>query len=85
MIESRRMRWAGHVTCKGKTNKTYRGKTLGRPRCRWEKNIKLEIGEKGWSSIDWIDMTQNADHWRALANTAIKLQVSQHVGKFLSS
>jgi hypothetical protein len=49
---------------------------LGRPRCtRWEDNIKMDIREIGGGGMDWIDLAQNRDQWRALVNTVINLQV----------
>jgi hypothetical protein len=48
---------------------------LGRPRCRWVNNIKMTIREIGWGSMDWIDLAQNGDQWRALANTVMNLPV----------
>jgi hypothetical protein len=48
---------------------------LGRPRRRWEDNIKIDLREIGWGGIDWIDLTQNRDRWRALVNTAMNLRV----------
>jgi hypothetical protein len=51
------------------------GKTpLGRPRRRWVDNIKIEIKELGWDGIDWIDLTQDRDQWRALVNTIMNLR-----------
>jgi hypothetical protein len=48
---------------------------LGRPRRRWEDNIKLDLREIGWGGMDWIDLTQDRDQWRALVNTVMNLQV----------
>jgi hypothetical protein len=45
---------------------------LGRPRRRWVDNIKMEIG---WDGVDWIDMAQDRDQWRALVNTVLNLRV----------
>jgi hypothetical protein len=39
---------------------------LGRPRCRWVDNIKMDLRERGWDGVDWIDMAQDRDQWRAL-------------------
>jgi hypothetical protein len=39
---------------------------LGRPRCRWVGNIKMDLREKGWIGMDWIDLAQDRDQWRAL-------------------
>jgi hypothetical protein len=56
------MAWAGHVARKGKGRGVYRGLVekperkipLGRPRCRWEDNIKMELQEVGFEDMDWI-------------------------------
>jgi hypothetical protein len=48
---------------------------LGRPRRRWVENIKMDLGEIGWDGIDWIDLAQDRDQWRALVNTATNLRV----------
>ena len=48
---------------------------LGRPRPRWEDNIKMDLLEVGWGVIDWIDLAQDRDRWRALVNTVMNLQV----------
>jgi hypothetical protein len=47
---------------------------LERPRHRWEDNIKLDPREIGWDGVDWIDMAQDRDQWRALLNTVLNLQ-----------
>jgi hypothetical protein len=41
---------------------------LGRHRCRWEDNIKMDLREIGWGGIDWIYLAQDRDYWRALVN-----------------
>jgi hypothetical protein len=48
---------------------------LGRPRHRWEDNIKMDLREVGWGGLDWIDLTQDRDQWRALVNTIMDLLV----------
>jgi hypothetical protein len=48
---------------------------LGRPRRRWEDNIKMDLRETGWGGVDWIDFAQERDQWRALVNTVINLRV----------
>jgi hypothetical protein len=58
---------------------------LGRPRRRWVDNIKMDLREIEWDGMDWIDMAQDRDQWRALVNTAMNLRVSSNAGKFLSS
>jgi hypothetical protein len=48
---------------------------LGRPRRRWVENIKVNLREIQWGGMDWIDLAQDRDHWRALVNTVMKLRV----------
>jgi hypothetical protein len=47
---------------------------LGRPRRRWV-NIKMDLKEIDWYGMDWIDLAQNRDQWRALVNTVMNLRV----------
>jgi hypothetical protein len=48
---------------------------LGRLRHRWVDNIKMDLREIGWVAMDWIDLDQDRDQWRALVNTVMKLWV----------
>jgi hypothetical protein len=48
---------------------------LGRPRCRWEDNMKMNLQEVGCQDMDWIDLSQCRDRWRALVNVIMKLRV----------
>jgi hypothetical protein len=48
---------------------------LGRPRLKCVDNNKMKLGEIGWGCVDWIDLAQDRDQWRALVNTAINLPV----------
>ena len=48
---------------------------LGRPRHRWEGNIKMELKEVGCGRMDWIELAQVRDRWRALVNTVMNLRV----------
>jgi hypothetical protein len=52
-----------------------RKRTQGRPRCKWEDDIEMDLRVIGWSDMDWIDLAQDRDQWRALVNTVIKLRV----------
>jgi hypothetical protein len=69
VIKSRRMRWAGHRARMGEGRGAYRivvgrpegRRPLGRPRCRWEDNIKIDLKEVGREGLDWIDMAQDRD------------------------
>jgi hypothetical protein len=46
-----------------------------RPRRRWEDNIKMDLREVGWGGVDWINLAQDRDRWRALVNTVMNLWV----------
>jgi hypothetical protein len=93
VIKSRMMRWTGHVARMGDKNNAYRilvgkpeGKRpLGRPRHRWEDNIKMDLRDIGSGDMKLIDLAQDMDQWRALVNTVMNLRVPQNAGKFLSS
>jgi len=77
------MRWAGRVACKGERRGVYRGlvgkpegkRPLGRPRHRWEDNIKMDLQEVGCGGMDWIDLAQDKDRWWALVIEIMKLRV----------
>ena len=78
------MRWAGHVACMGESRGIYRilvGKTkgkrlLGRPRSRWEDNIKMDLQEMGCGGcMSWIELAQDRDRWRALVNAVMNHRV----------
>jgi hypothetical protein len=83
MIKSRRMRWAGHVAPVGDKRNAYmnlvekpeRMRPLGRSRRRWEDNIKMDHREIEWGGMDWIDLAQDRDQWRALVNTVMNVRV----------
>jgi hypothetical protein len=48
---------------------------LGRSRCRWVDNTKVNLRETGWAGMDWIDLTQDSYQWRVLVNTVMNLRV----------
>jgi hypothetical protein len=48
---------------------------LGRPRRRWVDNIKINLGEVGCNTMDWIDLAQDRDQWRALVKPVMNLRV----------
>ena len=48
---------------------------LGRPRRRWEDNIKMDLQEIGCGDIDWIELAQDSDRWRAPVSAVTKIQV----------
>ena len=82
VIKSKRMRWAGYVARMGENRDTYRvfvgkpeGKRpLGRPRRRWEDNIKMHLQEVGYGGMDWIEQAQDKDRWRPCVNAVLNLR-----------
>jgi hypothetical protein len=82
-IKSRRLRWAGHVARMEEERNVYKvlmgnpeGKIpLGRPRRRWEDGIRMDLRERGWWSIEWIQLAQDRDRWRAVVNTVMNFRV----------
>jgi hypothetical protein len=58
-------------------------RSLGRLRCRWEDNIKMDLQEVGCRSMDWIELAQDKDRWRAVVNAVMNLRVPQNLGNFL--
>jgi len=54
---------------------TWRIEPLGRPRRTWEDNIKLDLQEVGCGDMDWIELAQDRDRWRALVNVVMNLRV----------
>jgi hypothetical protein len=82
VIKARRMRWAGHVARMGEVRGAYNiligrpeRRPLGRPRPRWEDNIKVDLREIGFGDVDWIHWDQDRDRWRAVVNTVMNLRV----------
>jgi hypothetical protein len=77
------MRWAGYVTRMWENRNAYRilvGKPeakrpLRRPRHRWDDNIGMDLREIGWGGMDWTDVAQDRNQWRALVNTVMNLPV----------
>ena len=88
VVKSRRMRWVGHVARMGEGRGVHRvlvgkpeGKRpLGRPRRRWEDNIKLDLHEVGGSCGDSMELAQDRDRWRALVGTVRNLRVPKMRG-----
>ena len=77
------MRWTGHVASMGENRCVYRvlvgkpeGKRpSGRPRHRWEDNIKMDLQEVGFEGMDWIELSQDRDSWLALVNAVMNFRV----------
>ena len=88
VVKSRRMRWAGHVARMVEGRGVHRvlvgkpeGKRpLGRPRRRWEDNIKLDLQEVEGSCGDWMELAQDRDRWGALVSTVRNLRVPKRRG-----
>jgi hypothetical protein len=82
VIKSRK-RWAGHVARIAEGSGLYRvlvgkpdGKrSLGRPRRRWDDNIKMDLHKLGCGGMDWLELAQDRDSWRALVNAVMNLRV----------
>ena len=78
-----RLRWAGHLArmeegisaFKILIGKPTGKRTLGRPRRRWENNIRMDLEEIGINTGNWVDSAQDRYYWRALANAALNLRV----------
>jgi hypothetical protein len=83
VIKSRRFRWDGQVACMGEGRPIYRflvgrperERPLGRPRGRWEDNIKMDLREMGIDEADLIWLAQDRVHWRAFVSTVMNLRV----------
>jgi hypothetical protein len=82
-IKPRRLRWVGHVARMGgerKENIVLMGnpegkRPLRRPRRRWENGIRMYLREIGWGGVEWIQLGQGRDRWRALVNAVMNLPV----------
>jgi hypothetical protein len=82
-----------HVALMGEKRNGYRilvgkpeGKRLlGRPWHRWVDSVKVDRREIGWGGMDWIDLAQGRDQWRALLNMVTNLLVPWNAGKFFNS
>jgi hypothetical protein len=61
-----------------------RERPLGRPRRRWEYNIKMDLQEVGCGGMDWIDVAEDRGRWRTLVNAVMNLRVPSNAGNFLT-
>ena len=88
VVKSSRMRWVGHVARMGEGKGVHRvlvgkpeGKRpMGRPRHRWEDNIKMDFEEVGGSCGDWMELAQDRDRWWVLVSTVRNLRVPKMWG-----
>jgi hypothetical protein len=88
VIKSRIMSWAGHVARMGEGRGAYRilmgrpegRRPRGRTRHRWEDNIKMDGPEVGWGGMDWIDLAQDRNRWRALVNAVLTFGCHKMLG-----
>jgi hypothetical protein len=65
----------GRGVYRGLLGKPEGKKPLGRPRRRWEDYIKVDLQEVGGGGMDWFELAQNRDRWRALVNAVMNLRV----------
>jgi hypothetical protein len=63
----------------------WREETLGKPRRRWEDNIKMDLREIVFGDVDWIHLAQDRDRWRAVVNTVMNLRFPYNAGNFLTN
>ena len=66
--------WRGEGCAQGSSGETRGKESLGRPRRRWEDNIKMDLQEVGGGG-DWIELVQDRDRWRALVNAVMNFRV----------
>jgi len=65
----------GGGVCRVLVGRPEEKKPLGRPTRRWEDNIKMDLQEVGCGGMDWIDLAQDRDRWRARVNVVMNLRV----------
>jgi hypothetical protein len=83
VTKSRGMRWTRHVShmgdirnaCNILVGKREGKRPRGRTRRRWEDNIRMDLREIGWESVDWVHLAQITSQWRDLVKTVMKLPV----------
>jgi hypothetical protein len=83
VVKPRRIRWAGHVARMVEVRglhmvlveKPEEKRPLGRPRSRWEDNIKMDLQEVGGDRGDWMELAQDRGGWQALVSTVKNFRV----------
>jgi hypothetical protein len=83
VIKSKRMRWVGHVARIGERRRIYRvlvgkperKKPHGRPRRRWEDNIKTDLQDVGCGGKEWIELAEDRESWRAFVHVVMNTRV----------
>jgi hypothetical protein len=83
VIKSKIIWWAGYVARMGECRGVYRNlvgksegkKPLGKPRRRWEDNIKMDLQEVGCEGMDWVDLIKDRDRWRTFVNAVMNLRI----------
>jgi hypothetical protein len=84
------LRWESYVARMGEDRNAYRlllgtpdGKRpLGRPRCRWVDNIRIDLGGVRWGDVDWKGLAQDRNRWRAPVNSVLNLRVHEMLGNY---
>jgi hypothetical protein len=91
MIKSKRIKWEGRVGRRGRRmptgflgEKPHGKRPLGRPRHRWNDNIKKNLRGTRWAAMYWTDLAQVRDQYKALVNKVMNLRVPHNSGKFVS-
>ena len=80
VIKSRKLRWTGHVARMEEGRSAFKiltgMKPLGRPKRRWEDNIRIDLEDIGINAANWVDSAQDRNYCRALVNSVLNLRVS---------
>jgi len=85
VIKSRRIRWTGHVARIGRSvllSKPEGKRPLGKAECRWKDNITMNLLAVGCGGMDWIDLAQDRDRWRALVSAVMNQRGSTKCGEY---
>jgi hypothetical protein len=69
------MRWVEHVVAHMDERRNAYSISIGKPRHKWEDNVRIDLGETGWEDVDWFHLAQDRDQWQAPVNTVMNLWV----------